>query len=216
MRINLFLLLLIILITPVLGQEQGKKTNKEELSEHMKIYFRAEYIESTFFIGLGTGALIFGAFALTGKKDFLKGAAYPVIGLGLIQLTVGMAILLRTDSQLATLQTQLTNEPTKYKQEEFKRMQVVNYWFDIYKILEISLLVGGVATAVIANNANNEFVAGVGVGLAAESALMLVLDFFAESRADLYTEQIGNLQVYLLQDRMTDSLAMAWAFTTYY
>jgi drug/metabolite transporter (DMT)-like permease len=157
--------------------------------EQMQGYFREEKFESLFFMGFGLFTIILGVYWFFGSDKVLKGAAYPLVAVGLIQLVVGSTVYFRTDTQVATLLQQLQNQPTQYYQEELARMIVVNKNFDIYKIIEIVLSVVGLVLIVVFRQDKNVWL-GVGLGLALQSLLMLGLDFFAEKRADEYTTLI--------------------------
>lgn len=160
------------------------------MRDQMLVYFAAEKAESLLFAGLGMTALLLGLGVLTVRErfsPFLQGVAYPLVAVAMIQVAVGANIYLRTDEQLSALQAQLQAAPDAFKTEETARMRVVNRNFDLYKRLEIGLLLVGVACAALGAARNRWLLAGVGTGLLVQSGLMLVLDVFAQARADLYT-----------------------------
>ncbi len=158
--------------------------------DQMLVYFAAEKAESLLFVGFGMTALLLGLGVLAVRERFslfLQGFAYPLLAVAMIQVAVGANIYLRTDAQLAALQAQLEQAPDVFKAEETARMRVVNRNFDLYKRLEIGLLLIGVACAAFGAARNLGLLAGVGTGMVVQGGLMLVLDFFAEARADFYT-----------------------------
>jgi len=87
-------------------------------------------------------------------------------------------------------------EPKKYVKEELERMIIVNKNFDIYKYVEIALLFIGLGVVVweLFMMLDKPFWLGIGIGLALQSSIMLVADFFAETRADVYTAQLMELE----------------------
>ena len=195
MKILVFIIFCTICFSEVYAQESVSANSQAELMrQNMRQYFAAEKNESLFFMGAGVLSLLGGGYLLT-KDSFSRGISYPVMAIGLIQLTVGSIVYFKTDSQLANLEEKTVSDPTYLRTVELPRMKTVNYWFDVYKIIEISLLAGGITTAIIGHQRENNTLKGVGTGLAAQSAIMLVLDFFAESRADKYTEQLENFTV---------------------
>lgn len=92
---------------------------------------------------------------------------------------------------MAELQARFQQAPAEFKAEETQRMDVVVKNFKIYKWIEIVLLATGIAL-VLALRGKDLWYA-VGIGLIIQSSLMLVLDLFAEKRADDYLRFISGL-----------------------
>lgn len=164
--------------------------------EQLQLYFGAEKTESLAFVAVGFVALLAGMTFLSVRErfgPFLQGLAYPLVAVAMIQVAVGANVYLRTEGQVAQLSAQLEQAPAEFKAAELARMRVVNRNFDLYKRIEIGLLLLGVACAAIGAARDRRALTGVGVGLVAQSGLMLALDFFAEARADLYTAALLSL-----------------------
>jgi hypothetical protein len=157
--------------------------------EAMQHYFAAEKAEGLFFMCVGVATLGAGL-AFWFRRAFLRGVACPLVAIALIQLLVGGTVYGRTDGQVTALEHQLQTEPRQYRAEELQRMDIVNRNFDRYRNIEMGLLASGIALLAAAWWRRRPTLSGVGLGLALQSALMLVLDFFAEARADLYTAQL--------------------------
>jgi hypothetical protein len=153
------------------------------VDEHLLPYFAAEKREALLFMLVGIAAIAV-AVMLLARRHRYRGMAYPLITIALIQLTVGAAVYFRTDDQVAALQAQYRQDPAAFKADEQRRMETVVRNFDAYKVIEIALLVAGLATALTLRR--RALWQAVGVGLVLEAALMLVLDLFAEQRADEY------------------------------
>lgn len=161
----------------------------------MEDYLDAERAESRLFVGMGVLAVGGGTAALAASdRDFLRGAGPPLIGVGLIQLVVGGSVWWRTERQKAELRSLILSDPARYVSEETARMKVVNDNFVIYRWTELSLLGAGVATAGVGRALDKEFVTGLGVGLAFQSAVMLTLDYFAEKRGREYADQVAGFR----------------------
>lgn len=167
------------------------------MEQKMQTYFVAEKAESVVFMLVGVlaiiGALI-GLFYL--KKPMWNGMAIPLILVAFIQITVGATVYFRTDKQLKNLIELYKKEPKNYVKEEMERMIIVNKNFDIYKYVEIALLFIGLGVVVweLFMMLDKPFWLGIGIGLALQSSIMLVADFFAETRADVYTAQLMELE----------------------
>jgi hypothetical protein len=161
----------------------------------MEDYLDAERSESRLFVGMGVLSIGGGATALAASdRQFLRGASLPLIGVGLIQLVVGGSVWWRTEAQKAHLRSLILSDPARFISEESARMKVVNDNFVIYRWTEISLLGAGLATAGAGHALDKEFVTGLGVGLAFQSAVMLALDYFAERRGRQYADHVAGFR----------------------
>ena len=149
----------------------------------MNSYFSAEKQESIIFMTVGLVAIAFSIWIWMNDHR-LKSMAYPLVIIGLMQLVVGCTVYLRTDLQASTLTTQLQENPESFRRDEISRMQTVMKNFSIYKMIEMLLLITGLA--MIAFWQRNDIAAGIGIGLILQAAITLVLDIFAETRGADY------------------------------
>lgn len=157
-------------------------------------YFVAEKQESLLFLCIGIAALILAViffFAL--KTAFYKGAALPLLLIGIIQIIVGYTVYTRSDSDRTRNVYAYDMNPGEFKIKEMPRMQAVNKNFAIYRYVEIALALTGLALIFIfKSNTEKTFWVGVGLTLAIQSLIMLGADFFAEKRAHIYTSGIES------------------------
>jgi hypothetical protein len=161
----------------------------------MEGYLDAERAESRLFVGMGVLSVAGGAVALAASdRDFARGASLPLMGVGLIQLVVGGTVWWRTEEQKSQLRALILSEPARYVSEESARMKVVNDNFVVYRWTEISLLGAGLAAVGTGYALDKDFVTGLGVGLAFQSAVMLTLDYFAEQRGHEYAGQVAGFR----------------------
>lgn len=159
-------------------------------------YFLAEKQGSLLFLILGVIAILLAvAFYFFLKNNFYKGAAIPLLVIGLIQVVAGYTVYARSDKQRIDNVYVYDMNPGKLRNEELPRMKTVNKNFLIYKWIEIALLITGIFLIIyFKGNEAKTFWFGLGVTLAIESVLMFSADFFAEKRAKIYTEQLEVFQ----------------------
>ncbi len=160
------------------------------MEEHLIPYFTAEKSEALLFMLVGAAAVAASIFLLITGSTY-KGMAYPLIAVAAIQFVVGGTVYFRTDTQVAALQARFQQAPAAFKAEETQRMDVVVKNFRIYKWIEILLLASGIALTFMLRDKDLWY--AVGIGLIVQSSLMLVLDLFAEKRADEYLAFIAGL-----------------------
>jgi hypothetical protein len=153
-------------------------------------YFAAEKAEALLFIFVGNAALIV-SFSLWKLRSPLRGMIAPLVAVAAIQLVVGGTVFLRTDAQVETLKAQLATSPAEFKAAETARMETVMRNFGLYKQIEIGLL--AIGAVLVRTRRTGDRWHGVGLGLLIQSALMLVLDLFAEARAETYIAALRAL-----------------------
>lgn len=153
-------------------------------------YFAAERAESLFFMVVGTVALLAAALAWSGRwlahgtAALRRGLAGALVAVALIQITVGATVWRRSPLDAQRVTGQMQTDRARIAEQEVRRMQAVMRNFEIYRWVEWALLVAGLGLGWRAGAGSTA--RGVGAGLAPQSALMLVLDHFAEERGETY------------------------------
>jgi Mg2+/citrate symporter len=157
-------------------------------------YFVAEKNESLLFLVLGVLAISLSIIFYSYLKSALfKGAALPLLIIGLIQAVAGYAVYSRSDQQRISIVYAYDMDPGRLKNEEFPRMQKVNQRFVIYRWIEMSMLLAGLLMLVIfRKNQEQRFLFGLAIALALQSAIMFTADYFAEKRAAIYSRQLQS------------------------
>ena len=158
--------------------------------KEMTEYFAGEKQESLLFIAVGLIAIGVAVW-LWANGHRLRFMAIPLITIALMQMVVGATVYMRTDSQVQTLITQSQSAPAQFQQDELKRMQTVMRNFNLYKTIEMVLLVVGVC--LIGFLQRFDIAAGVGAGLVLQAAFTLALDMFAEARGQDYMVALKGL-----------------------
>jgi hypothetical protein len=161
-------------------------------------YFMGEKQESLLFLIVGISAIIIAIvffFFIKTNPSFFKGAAIPLLALGLLQAIVGYTVYSRSDKQRMDVSYNLGMEPARYvKTEEMPRMEKVMKNFVTYRWLEIAFLIGGIALIFLfKTNPGKSFWYGLGITLTIQSAIMLGADSFAESRGKKYVGELEKI-----------------------
>jgi hypothetical protein len=159
-------------------------------------YFNGEKQESILFIAIGVIAIIAALLLFFYfKQAWGKGAAWPLLVIGLMQCVVGFTVYARSDDQRKDIVYKMDLNPDALQQIEVPRMEKVMKNFVIYRYTEIALLVGGIALFVFfRNQPGKQWWMGLAAGFALQAALMLLADGFAERRGLTY---INGLKQYL-------------------
>ncbi len=155
-------------------------------------YFNAEKNESILFIIAGILALVVAAYFLVKlKQPYYNGFSYALAAVALIQLTVGASVYFRSPKDIAMVNEIIKTEKQKIAAEEIPRMNTVMKNFSLYRRIEIALMITGLALFLYFKQA--EVWKGLGTGVFIQAAIMLVLDFFAESRGKTYLDFLQKL-----------------------
>lgn len=153
-------------------------------------YFAAEKSESLVFMIIGVTAVLLAiVFFFFLKTNFYKGMALPLLLIACIQITVGYSVYNRSDADRKKNTYAYDLNPADLKNKEIPRMEKVNRNFILYRWVEIALILTGAALIFLYRaNTEKSFWYGVGLGLAIQAVIMLSADYFAETRAKVYTK----------------------------
>jgi len=157
-------------------------------------YFLAEKHEGLLFLVIGIIAIVLSLiFYSYLKTNFYKGAAIPLLVIGLVQSIVGYTVYARSDEQRISNVYAYDMDPGKLKVQELPRMKTVNTNFSIYKWIEIIFLLAGVLMIILYRaNPDRSLWYGLGVTLTIQAVLMLAADYFAAQRASEYTSLLDE------------------------
>jgi hypothetical protein len=155
-------------------------------------YFTGERLESFLFFGLGVAGValaIFFFFSL--KSSFFKGMAIPVILVSILEIIVGLTIIDRSPKDIMRVESYLSESREMIKKVEIPRMEKVMENFVIFRYAEIILIIAGIL--LMYGFKHNLLWNGIGVGLFIQSSIVLLLDFFAERRGEIYLSYLRSL-----------------------
>ncbi|MEO7767993.1 MAG: hypothetical protein ABIS01_11225 [Ferruginibacter sp.] len=155
-------------------------------------YFNAEKNESLLFIIIGVTAIVLAfAFLFYFKSKWSKGAAIPLLVIGLLQVVAGSVVFTRSDNDRIRVVYMYDMDPASLQTKEIPRMERVNKNFVVYRYTEMALIAAGLLSLFYFNNkAGKFFWVGLGAALALEAAISLTADYFAEKRAADYFSQL--------------------------
>lgn len=165
-------------------------------------YFISEKNDARIFIIIGITSAIIGILGfLIYKSQAWKGAALPLIAIGIIQVIVGYSTFKRSDDDRLRMIYAYDMNPSEIKSYELPRMNVVNKNFTTYRLLELGLVIAGIMLVFYNSffslpeykqTEEYSFSHGLGIALAIQAVILLSTDFFAEKRAAKYTTQIKS------------------------
>lgn len=155
-------------------------------------YFMAEKSSGLLFLIIGIIAIVLAiVFYSYLKTNLHKGAAIPLVLIGLLQAFVGYSVHAKSDQQRIGNVYAYDMNPDHFKQEELPRMKAAGRSITIFLWVETILLIAGaVLFFLYRTDAGKTFWYGLGITLFIQAAIMLAADIFVGQRAKKYTEQI--------------------------
>jgi hypothetical protein len=166
-------------------------TGSSLMRREMHRYFAGETREAWAFGAGGVLTIGGGTAMFLAKDDFYRGAAFPLVIVGAIELAAGIVLLVRTDAQVAALDARLDTSKRAFLDLEQPRMEKVRSEFKLLAGIELALIVAGLGLATYGSTQKDHTLAGIGVGTALQSAAMLTFDMHASVRADSYSAAIA-------------------------
>lgn len=159
-------------------------------------YFLAEKQESLLFIIVGIIAVILAFVFFFGiKTNFYKGAAVPLLTVGLLLGVIGYTVYARSDADRKRNVYAYDMNLGEIKDKEIPRMEKVMKNFVICRYVEICLAMAGIILVCYFNNKEAQFFwKGVGLTLVIMALLALAADYFAEKRGHDYLDGLKTLK----------------------
>lgn len=164
------------------------------INEAIEKYFLAEKAESWIYMAIGIAAMLvaFIAFFFL-KTSFYKGAAIPLLLIGLLLGITGFTVNKRSDEDRIRNVYALSMNPGELKKIEMPRMKDVMQNLVIYRYVAIIFAFLGILMMLYCyNNPIYLFGKGFGMALAIMATFSFWLDYFAEKRGRIYLEQLND------------------------
>lgn len=184
----------------------------------MHDYFAGERRGGVWLMGAGAPALLLGA-GLSVPQDpasrgwaFAQGLGYSLVALGALDVLAGLTFYRNSRRRVPAFERQLASAPAAYRDGELARMRRVNREMRLLEAIEIPLILAGGAMASIGALQGRDLLAGIGAGLAVETAVLLIYDQLAARRALRYTESLLRFRPALSAAPGAGLLAVRGAF----
>jgi hypothetical protein len=157
-------------------------------------YFAAEKQGSLIFLVVGAIAIgIALYFFFYNKTQVYKGAAIPMILIGIIFILVGISVYSKNDDDRIRNVYALDMKPADFKDIELPKMQKLQNDLAIYRWIEIGLFASGFLIFLfLRKKPDLSFWSGLGLSLAIMALLAHGLDFMVKKPAIGYTQKVES------------------------
>lgn len=166
---------------------------KQQLEKNILYYYKAEFKEAIFMLMWG-GIFTFLSILILLRTEevFWLGVGYSIFPLSGIQLLTAIRNLLLLKSKKQKLLYSIKEDFNPSIQKEKLRILNIQIRLRFYRLIEQILFFMGLLFTIVGGVFGwSVFLAGSGIGLMLQSAILLVQDLFAEWRAGLY---LGELE----------------------
>lgn len=155
------------------------------LREAMHTYVRGERRSIVPFGVMAISTLLAGSLLFIPKEPIMRGAAWPLLGFGVLELAAGLFFGLRNEQP--KLDALLDEDPAGFVREETQKITRISARNQPLLLAVWSvLLAGGGAMAGIGASQNLLTLEGVGLGLAVQALAFFLVDWAVMDRADDY------------------------------
>jgi hypothetical protein len=164
---------------------------RAEIEQDLHDYYTAEKGEAFFFVAVGViSAAAGGLLVATRSDDFSKGFGWSAVGFGVAEILGAGYYAFAVDGKLDYYAGLLARDPAEFKRAEAEHIRGTTSRFILYQLLELAVVLGGAGMAVYGFAKDKPVFQGAGIAIGAESAAVLVLDWFGGQRAKRYEERL--------------------------
>ncbi len=189
-----WLALVIVLAMATATARVARAQDAARMTADMERYFEGERRAGYVALGVGLAAAGGGVWLITRDDPRARGASWPILAVAAGEIGAGIVLLVRTGGQIDDRRAQIATDPGKFRSSERTRMARVARTFTGLKYAEISLMLGGIATAYLGQRGGHLRLQGAGLGLAAQALAVLMFDLEASSRADEYRVALDRFE----------------------
>lgn len=187
-----FLVVAVIVLT---ASHATAEPDRVRTTAAMNDYFDGEKRGGFTLVGMGAGGLLAGGLMVRSSDLTLKGASYPLLGIGVLHVAAGIFVYVSSANRQDRFADDIQKDSTAFVASERPRMRGVSTQLTVLKIVEVVLIAGGLTMAGIGHRTDRPRLKGAGLAIAAEMGLTLGFDIFAARRAHTYRDELAAVDV---------------------
>ena len=173
------------LLTLILTQEPVPPVPNPVLREAMHTFVRGERRSIIPFAIAGASTVTAAALLLGSNGALERGAAWPLLGFGILELAAGLFFGLRNEQP--KLDQLLDESPAEFAREQTKKIGgIANRNQPLLLGFEALVVAVGGALAGVGALKHEDTLQGIGIGLAIQGLVFFVIDWAVLDRADDY------------------------------
>lgn len=155
-------------------------------------YFKAQKRDSIYWIALGMLSIALTVFFVSKRQPYYNGLAYVFFATGLIQIITGMTVYLRSDMDRISVSYFIQKDFQLIGEREIPRIELLMKEYAIFWKVEIGCIALGLLLWMFCNPSS--LGNGIGIGLTVQAVVLLVLDYLAQNRVQIYRDFLHSLK----------------------
>ena len=187
--------IVVVAVVILFASSAAAEPDRERTTAAMEDYFAGEKRGGFTLVGMGAAGLLAGGLMLRSNSLTLKGASYPLLGVGVLHVAAGLFVYVASARREDQFADQIAQDPTAFVAAERPRMRGVSTQFTVLEIVEVVLIAGGLTMAGIGHRTDRPRLKGAGLAIAAEMGLTLGFDIFAARRAHTYRDELAAVDI---------------------
>jgi hypothetical protein len=159
----------------------------------LRQYYSNERAVSYAFIAFATLSIVVGGLLALRPRPPASGIAWPLLALGIVLAVGGGGYLRQVAAKQQRGLSLMERDPAAYQREEADSLRITATRYRIYRGVEATLLIIGVAIALHGARAARSTLMGVGLGLALEALGAFTIDSFGAYHTAIYEREVARL-----------------------
>ncbi|MGE0402407.1 MAG: hypothetical protein AB7T06_37240, partial [Kofleriaceae bacterium] len=185
-----WLVVILVLVAPSIAFADEPRPPSPQSA--MENYFAGEKTGGYILIGMGAAGLATGGLLLRQSSATMRGASYPLLGIGLLHVAAGIYINIASNGRIEDFTAEIDKDPSAFVAAESKRMRGVSTQFTVLKVVECVLIAGGLTMVAVGHKTDRPRLKGAGLALAIEMGATLAFDVTAAARAHEYRDALAD------------------------
>jgi hypothetical protein len=164
----------------------------DERDAEMRGYYGGERASAAIVGGMGLAAASAGTYLANRPDAFSQALGWTWIPMGSLEVLGAIGYWVSVDAEIDHSGAALQHDPSAYAAEERDHIHGTSSRFVYYRLIELSLSVGGAAAAGYGFAAGKDAWKGAGIGVASLALPVLVIDTINDARATRYLRSLGG------------------------
>ena len=159
----------------------------DDVAAMLRTYTRGEQLSIVPFGLAGASTVTAGALMLASQNQIARGAGWPLLTLGIVELIAGTFFSLRAAGEEAAARALLETNPAEFALRQREKVHRITHRFQPALLaFEAALAVAGGAMAGVGALKNQDTLLGVGLGLAVQALVFFAIDWAVLDRTQGY------------------------------
>jgi len=208
-RLLKLLFVLTLLAPAIVHADDAPPLGRAGMDDELLRYYGQERTTAIIATSVGIAAAGAGGYLVTRHTDFDRGLGIPLLSLGALEGIGAIFYVFQVNSEVDHYRALLASDPTSFRSTELTHLHGTTSRFTYYRAAELALTVAGIGFGTYGFIADKETFKGLGIGLAALGAPLLVIDTFNNASAGRYIENLERFQPSLAVGRTRDGWMLA-------